>query len=571
VRDEERAGVRIATSQITEEHVAGDPLPGTPYVLVRKLGEGGMGAVYLARHRELGSDAAVKLLGPDLAADEKAMERLRREARAAAQIGNPHIIEVYDLGVADDGRPYVVMRKVNGRDLKALIDEGPVDPERVVGLVKQIASALDDVHQVGVIHRDLKPENIMVEDRPTGEHVTILDFGIARSLEEGDTDTRLTRQGQIIGTPGYMAPEQALAKPLDGRADQYSLSVIVYELLSGASPYPRITPLQLIAAQLSRAPDPLSEKVTPSQVPPSMQQVVMRGLSKEPEDRYADANAFAEALEAALLVPGIGREATVPEAVELAGPGRSKAPLVVAAAVAGLAVSVALLFPWGEAPPPAVEPPAPIPAAAPAPPPDPAPPPAPVIAPDAAVPAAPDAAPVVPDAAVVVAKATPRPVRKRRRARPRPKPAAEPPEPEPPKPEPAPAPEPAPEREPPAAKPAAPVVAPKPPAPPAAPPKLVISPAQVGSGPSPKKVRKWIRKAHGRIRACVAGLDGLSAGATATVTGRVDRDGFLALRGRTGDAKLARCAASRLKKLKRIKLRDNRGFDVTVRLRMEES
>ena len=246
--DIESTGVRIASGNL-DQSVEGEPLPGTPYVLVKQLGAGGMGQVYLARHKELGSDAAVKMLGAEVAQDAKAMERLRREARAAAQIGNPHIIEVYDLGVTDDGRPYVVMRKVSGRDLKSVMDDdGPVDPDRVVALVKQIASALDDVHAVGVIHRDLKPENVMVEDRPAGEHVTILDFGIAQSLEEGDTDTRLTRQGQIIGTPGYMAPEQALAKPLDGRADQYSLSVIVYELLSGSSPYPRVTPLQVIAA-----------------------------------------------------------------------------------------------------------------------------------------------------------------------------------------------------------------------------------------------------------------------------------------------------------------------------------
>ena len=275
----------------------GERLPGTPYQLGERIGGGGMGQVFRAEHVELGRAVAIKLLAPALAHDPKAMERLRREARAAARLGNPHIIDVYDLGITDDGRPFVVMKLIAGRDLKVLIDtEAPVAPERVVRLVRQIGDALRDAHAAGVVHRDLKPENVLIERRGDEERVTILDFGIAQSIQ--DTDTRLTRDGQMIGTPGYMAPEQALARPLDGRADQYALAVIVYEMLSGMSPFERLTALQLIAAQLTSAPRPLGEVVDAS-VPPEMVAVVMRGLARDPEARYPEVVDFVEALAAA--------------------------------------------------------------------------------------------------------------------------------------------------------------------------------------------------------------------------------------------------------------------------------
>ncbi|MBU1896678.1 serine/threonine protein kinase, partial [Myxococcota bacterium] len=275
---------------------AGEHLPGTPYRIIEKIGGGGMGQVFLGEHTELGREVAIKLLAPQLAEDAQAMERLRREARAAARIGHPHIIDTYDLGVSDDGRPYVVMRNIRGHDLKKVLDtQAPLSPARVLHLARQIASALAAAHKVGIIHRDLKPENVMVEiEGRVSEHVTVLDFGIAQSIQDGDT--RLTRAGQVIGTPGYMAPEQALAQPLDGRADEYSLAVICYELLNGDSPYPRNTPLQVIAAQLTQAPRAF--KV--STIPEPIRAVVLRGMARQAEDRYAGVDAFIEALEIAV-------------------------------------------------------------------------------------------------------------------------------------------------------------------------------------------------------------------------------------------------------------------------------
>ncbi len=576
--DEDSKRVALATSAIESQTPLGEPLPGTPYRLIRPLGGGGMGHVYLAQHKELGSEAAVKLLTPDLADDEKAMERLRREARAAAQIGNPHIIEIYDLGVTEDRRPYVVMRRVRGRDLKSALDEGgPMEPGRVVGLVKQIASALTDAHRVGVIHRDLKPENVMLEDRPTGEHATILDFGIAQSLEEADRDTRLTRQGQIVGTPGYIAPEQALAKPIDGRADQYALAVIVYELLSGDSPYPRVTPLQLLAAQLSQEPAPLADKVPHSRVPEAMQAVVMRGMAKEPEQRYASIAEFAAALEDSLL-PGAVAPAPV-----VAPPPKSRAPLIVGGlALVGVVVGVAVALVGGKPPPEAPPPPAPVVAAAP---PSTTPPkPAPDAATAPEVAAAPDAAAApevaaAPDAAAPEVAAAPKPDKPRWRPRPKstepPKPAAqpEPRKPEPvvaapaPEPEPAPEPKPEPKPEPVVAAVAAPPPPPPPPAP-AGPGKLVIAPAEVGAGVSANKVRKALAEADPRIRSCVDAKK-LPAGRAAVVSGHIGTDNFVTVRGQSGDAALASCAAQALKGLKRIRLRDNPGVDVKLKLRTE--
>ena len=214
----------------------GEALPGTPYRLLERLGAGGMGQVYRGLHVELGREVAVKLLQPKLADDHNAMERLKREARAAAQLGNPHIVDIYDLGVSTDGRPYVIMKLVPGLTLKEIIDESaPMTLPRILRLLRQLSEALKDAHDAGVIHRDLKPENVIVSDAGERERVTILDFGIARRIE--DVDKRLTVEGEMIGTAGYMAPEQALAKTIDARADQYALAVMIYEMLCGEPPF----------------------------------------------------------------------------------------------------------------------------------------------------------------------------------------------------------------------------------------------------------------------------------------------------------------------------------------------
>ncbi len=273
----------------------GERLSGTPYRLAEKLGGGGMGQVFRAIHIELGREVAIKLLAPQLAQDEAAMKRLKREARAAARVGNPHIIDTYDLGVSEDGRPYVVMRLIQGCDLSTLMGEA-LEPKRVLNFLEQIADALQAAHGQGIVHRDLKPENVMVEERRSGEHLTVLDFGIAQSLQ--DTESRLTIDGQIIGTPGYMAPEQALAQPLDGRTDLYALAVIAYELFSGARPYPRLNALQLITSQITQPPEAFEEQPGSQRLPVNLGREIAKGMSRRPEERHPDVQSFIQALKA---------------------------------------------------------------------------------------------------------------------------------------------------------------------------------------------------------------------------------------------------------------------------------
>ncbi len=563
----------------------GDRLPGTPYRLIEKLGGGGMGQVFRAEHVELGREVAVKLLAPTLAHDPKAMERLRREARAAARLGNPHIIDVYDLGITEDGRPYVVMKLVPGRDLKALADaEAPLDPARVVRLVRQIGDALRAAHAAGVVHRDLKPENVLVEPRADGESVTILDFGIAQSIQ--DTDTRLTRDGQMIGTPGYMAPEQALARPLDGRADQYALAVMTYELLSGRSPFDRLSPLQLIAAQLTEAPAPLGDVIDPARVPPAMVDVVMRGLSKEPDARFPEIADFVDALTAAADAP-----LAAPAPPPSKAPSRSPLPLIMLVALVGAAVGVLVVVGTGgddpagpDAGAPVVAvgetaPPPPLPADAG---PDAAPAPT-----DAAVAADPDAAPAPRIAAKPPA---PKPAPVKRPPKPKPRPIRRPPAPDPepeapdppepdddPEPEAPDAPEPDDDPEPEAPEPGAvagvtpkPAPDPPPPPPPAAPPVLRFGGLDVVGGASTRTIRRTVSGGFDDIEDCVEGKSGLTAGRRATVRFVIDADGFFGGFGGDGDPALVECGTRVLRRINRLTRRPDTGdIRVSLPLRLE--
>jgi serine/threonine-protein kinase len=587
------------------EHQQSYRLQGTPYILKKRLGVGGMGAVYLAEHAELGREFAIKLLAPH-ARDQISLERLKREARAAAAIGNPHIIDVYDLGESADGRTYVVMQLVRGKSLHGLIEgEGAQPVERVLDLVDQVAGALQAAHEIGVIHRDLKPENVMVEARDGRDFVIVLDFGIAQRVEESDADTRLTRDGRVVGTPGYMSPEQATGRPVDGRSDQYSLAVLTYELLAGSSPFSGMTsPLEIIAAQLTTQPKPLCEYEACADLAPGIQAAIDRAMTRDPEARYESVIAFAAALREANRAVAAGAP-TVEQSVMVPEPSPPRTGVWIAAAFAAsvAAAFFAVSFFRGEAEPPerpvaTAAAPAPVaPASAPA-----APTAASVDA--AAIETTPDAAAPVPDASArppVVAAARPKLVAPAAR-RPQPSATAKPqpaaakpkpavaapsgaptvprpqaaPEPESPEPVDAPAPapaEPTPEPEPaPAVKPATPVAAaPSRPTPkPAAPPKLVIADATVDGGASTRKIRSRMRDAHGDIRACVGGLSGLTAGDRATVSLLIDSDGFFTdVRG-NGNSGLARCGTRAVKSLNRLKRRPDTG-DITVRLslRME--
>ena len=209
------------------------------YRVVRHLSSGGMGAVYEVEHRGLGKRLAAKLLKPELARRADLLERFRREARAASAIGHEHIIEVTDLGQTAHKVPFLVMELLSGQTLAALCKaERRLEPARAVHIARQILSALGAAHARGIVHRDLKPENVFLIQRGGDpDFVKLLDFGIAKLLDEVDAP-ELTRAGQVVGTPTYMAPEQARGeKTVDGRADLYGVGAILYRMVTGQRPY----------------------------------------------------------------------------------------------------------------------------------------------------------------------------------------------------------------------------------------------------------------------------------------------------------------------------------------------
>src|SRR5574340_676652 len=257
---------------------------GQRYRVVRRLGEGGMGAVYLCEHVMLGRRFAVKVLRPDRAADPELRERFRNEALAAARIGQQDVVEVLDFGEEPDGALYYVMEALEGRSLGALIrEEGPLPVGRTLALLEQVARALAAAHARGVVHRDVKPENVFVVCAADGtERAKVLDFGISHvDLAGGD---RLTRAGSIIGTPEYMAPEQATGSVVDRRSDVYAVGVLAFEMLTGSLPLLGETPIATLLAHQTQVPSPPSR--LRAAVPPEVDALVLRALAKNPAERF---------------------------------------------------------------------------------------------------------------------------------------------------------------------------------------------------------------------------------------------------------------------------------------------
>ena len=253
---------------------------------------GGMAAVFRARDVGLGRLVALKLLS----GDESIRQRFAGEALAAAAVDHPNIIPVYAAGEAD-GYLYIAMRFVVGEDLHALVRrEGGLSARRAVAFISPVASALDAAHEAGLVHRDVKPANILVDARAgRPEHVYLSDFGVARHLRSIGS---LTVPGQFLGTPDYAAPEQASGRPVDGRADQYALACVAYELLSGSVPFKRDEPMLVLYAHVSAPPPPLTAERP--DLPPAVDAVLARAMDKLPERRYDSCGDFADALREAL-------------------------------------------------------------------------------------------------------------------------------------------------------------------------------------------------------------------------------------------------------------------------------
>jgi serine/threonine-protein kinase len=266
---------------------------GTRYRVLSRLGEGGMGTVYLCEHAVLGRRYAVKVLRPDLADDPEIAERFRNEAIAASRIGGDHVVDVVDFGVEEDGALFYVMEALDGRSLGVIVsEEGPLEVDRALGLLEQVCRALAAAHERRVVHRDVKPDNVFVVRRADGaEQAKVIDFGISQVAVDPGRE-RLTRTGTIIGTPEYMAPEQAAGEPVDHRADVYALGVLAYEILTGTLPIVGHTPVATLVAHQTRAPEPPSRR-RPS-VPPEVDALVLRALAKRPGDRPQSMKEFAE-------------------------------------------------------------------------------------------------------------------------------------------------------------------------------------------------------------------------------------------------------------------------------------
>jgi serine/threonine-protein kinase len=269
-----------------------DPYIGTTfdhrYRIERLLGEGGMGFVYLARHKVIDKKVAVKVLRAELAKDEEIFERFVQEARAASSVGNPHIVDVSDFGDLPDGSKYFVMEYLDGVSLSQIID-GPdeIPMERIYKVGLEMSDGLAAAHNAGIIHRDLKPDNVYVVQRGNDpDFVKILDFGIAKVTN--DAENKITRAGAVFGTPHYMSPEQAAGAPIDHRTDIYSLGVMIYELVSRQLPFTADNFMGILTQHMYKAPVPPRALVSGPGVdcPPPLEAIILKCLSKKPEARY---------------------------------------------------------------------------------------------------------------------------------------------------------------------------------------------------------------------------------------------------------------------------------------------
>lgn len=261
------------------------------FKILREIGRGGMGAVYVGEHAITGKRLAIKVMGEAISSDTAYKQRFLREAKLMAQMDDPHIASVSAVGAWND-RLYLVMDYVEGRTLQAELrerGENKMDEARVCAIASQVCDALGHAHKIGVVHRDLKPGNVMLTDTASGVSVKLLDFGIAAWLDR-DEAGRITQTGEVFGSPYYMSPEQCQGMRLDGRSDLYSLGCIMYEMLSGQTPFSGDSYFEVLSKQMAADPPPIEG------ISAGMQQVVNRAMTKNPDHRYPDAAALNEDL-----------------------------------------------------------------------------------------------------------------------------------------------------------------------------------------------------------------------------------------------------------------------------------
>jgi len=306
------------------------------YQILAEIGRGGMGVVYQAHEPSLDRDVALKILPSYLAHDQQFVARFAREAQTAAQLDHPNIVAIYDVG-RDGNTHYIAMQLLDGQPLSQLLrNTGPLAIKRTIHIATQIASALDYAHEHGLVHRDIKPANIMIGP---DDHATLTDFGIARATE----GTQITRTGVMIGTPEYMAPEQVLGEPASASTDLYSLAVLTYEMLTGVTPH-RGTEAHAVLHSIVYEPPPKPRSINP-QITSAVEDVLLRGLAKKPEQRFSGGREFTSALQGALT----GKTVAVPRptVVRPALQRSSNTPLLVGVGLAMLVLVVVGILAMG--------------------------------------------------------------------------------------------------------------------------------------------------------------------------------------------------------------------------------
>ncbi len=310
-----------------------------PYEILSPLGAGGMGEVYRARDPRLGREVAIKVLPASFSQDPDRLKRFEPEARAAGVLNHPNITAVYDFG-SHDGAPYIVTELLEGETLRSRLGPGAISPRKAIDYAMQIAKGLAAAHEKGIVHRDLKPENIFLTK---DGRVKILDFGLAKlkldGAESGQTDAGTvsggTLPGVVLGTMGYMSPEQVRGKPADKRSDLFSFGTILYEMLAGQRAFRGDTAADTITAILSKEPPDLSQ--TNKDIHPGLDRIVRHCLEKNPEERFESARDVAFDLEA---LSGVSTPRAATSTLESA-PRRRRLPLLLGAAVVLIGVAAA--------------------------------------------------------------------------------------------------------------------------------------------------------------------------------------------------------------------------------------
>ncbi|MBI3181663.1 MAG: protein kinase [Myxococcales bacterium] len=300
----------------TECPIDGTPLAGADpigqvlgerYRILSKLGEGGMGTVYLAEHVVLGKKLAVKVLRPELTREEEQVRRFQQEAVAASRIGQENIVDVIDFGRSPGGALYFVMEYIDGQSLTDLLrEQGALPPPRALPLLAQICRALGAAHSRGIVHRDLKPDNVIVTRRDDGSELAkVLDFGISK-VSAAPGGARLTRVGILMGTPEYMAPEQIDSASVDLRVDIYSFGALAYEVLTGSLPFRATTPVAILMKHQSEAVEPPSRRRPDLGLPPPLERMVLRALSKKPDERQQSMSEVLGEIASCMAALGLG-------------------------------------------------------------------------------------------------------------------------------------------------------------------------------------------------------------------------------------------------------------------------